>query len=463
MRRSRRRANRRGGGGLLLGLFTLLLLAGGAAFLYTAPQFERILPKIEVKSKIIVGESGKIDFKVSDNYALKKVEVMLVNGKEHNTILDERFPKGVKEKEFHVTLPKSILTSKKSDWSYEIVATDRSLWNFFMGNSSHKKGKIYIDTIAPQVTIVSKSVAILKGGTALVIYRVDEDNLKESYVDIGQGIHFKGIPYKKRGVYATLIAWPFHFEQFHPKIVAVDKAGNRATIALDMRHDLKKYRVSYIAARDSFIDGKITELASRESKYAKINNRLQKLKAINETMRLENEKLIHKVTKKATPFGKKWSVQKLYPLHGAKRVSDFGVKRYYYYKKRENIISTSYHVGYDFASIKHDKIYSSMPGKVVFAGPNGIYGNMIIIDHGLGFYTLYGHISQMYVKVGQKVAAEEVIGLTGKTGLALGDHLHFGVLVQGVEVYPLEWMNKKWINDFILSVFQKADTKLGYN
>ena len=463
MRRSRRRVKRKRGGGFLLGLLTFLLLAGGAAFLYTAPQFERIPPKIEAKSKIIVGENGKIDFKVFDNYALKKVEVLLENGKERKSILDERLPKGVKEKEFHITLPKSILSGKKSDWDYEIIATDHSLWNFFMGNSTHKKGKLDIDTTAPKISIVSKSAAILKGGTALVIYRVDEDNLKESYIDIGHGIYFKGVPYKKRGIYATLIAWPFNLEQFNPKIVAVDKAGNRATLALSMRHDFKKYRVSYIAARDSFIDGKITQLASRENKYAKITDRLEKLRAINENMRLENEKLIHKVTKKATPIGDRWKVQKLYPLHGAKRVSDFGVKRYYYYKKRENIISTSYHVGYDFASIKHDKIYSSMPGKVVFAAPNGIYGNMIIIDHGLGLYTLYGHTSQMYVKVGQKVAAGEVIGLTGKTGLALGDHLHFGVLVQGVEVYPLEWMNKKWIKDFILSVFQKADTKLGYN
>ena len=463
MRRARVRAKRKKGGGLFFGLFILLLLAGGAVFLYTAPQFEQTPPKIVASSKIVVGEGGKIDFKVSDNYALKKVELVVGDGEKRSTVLDERFPKGVKEKEFQVLLPKSVLASQKSNWSYEIIATDRSFWNFFMGNSAHLKGEIFIDSIAPQISIVSNSAGILKGGTALVIYQVDEDNLKESYVDIGHGIHFKRVPYKKEGVYATLIAWPFNQEEFAPKIVAVDKAGNRAEVVLSIRHDKKRYRVSYIAARDSFIDGKIAELASREKKFAQISDRLQKLKAINETMRLENEKLIDKYTKSATPIGKKWNLERLYPLHGGKRVSDFGVKRYYYYKKRENIISTSYHIGYDFASVKHDKIYTTIPGKVVFAGPNGIYGNMVIIDHGLGLYTLYGHISELKVKVGQKVAAGEVIGLTGKTGLALGDHLHFGVLVQGVEVYPLEWMSKKWINDFILSIFQKADTKLGYN
>ena len=463
MRRARVRAKRKKGGGLFLGLIILLLLVGGAVFLYTAPQFEQTPPKIEANSKIVVGEDGKINFKVLDNYALKKVELIVGDGEKRSTVLDERFPKGVKEKEFQVLLPKSVLASQKSHWSYEIIATDRSFWNFFMGNSSHLKGEIFIDSVAPQISIVASSPGILKGGTALVIYKINEDNLLESYIDIGHGIHFKGIPYKKEGVYATLIVWPFNQEEFVPKIVAVDKAGNRAEVALSIRRYKKRYRVSYIAARDSFIDGKIAELASQEKKFAQISDRLQKLKAVNETMRLENEKLIHKVSKKATPIDKKWSLKPLYPLHGAKRVSDFGVKRYYYYKKRENIVSTSYHVGYDFASVKHDKIYTSIPGKVVFAAPNGIYGNMVIIDHGLGLYTLYGHISQLKVKVGQKVTAGEVIGLTGKTGLALGDHLHFGLLVQGVEVYPLEWMKKKWINDFILSIFQKANTKLGYN
>jgi murein DD-endopeptidase MepM/ murein hydrolase activator NlpD len=204
-------------------------------------------------------------------------------------------------------------------------------------------------------------------------------------------------------------------------------------------------------------------LASQESDYAKITDRMKRLKAINEQMRLKNEALIHKYSQKVTPFQGSWNIERFYPLHGAKRVSDFGVTRYYYYKKRDNIISTSYHVGYDFASIKNDKIYSSSPGTVVFASYNGIYGNMPMIDHGFGLYTLYGHCNKVLVKVGQKVKAHEVIGRTGKSGLALGDHLHFGILVQGVEVYPLEWMNKKWIKDYIMAVFQKADKKIGYN
>ena len=113
-------------------------------------------------------------------------------------------------------------------------------------------------------------------------------------------------------------------------------------------------------------------------------------------------------------------------------------------------------MGLDLASVKMAKIKSSNPGRVVFAGYNGIYGNMPLIDHGLGLYTLYGHCSTLLSREGEDVARNSVIAKTGKTGLALGDHLHFGVIVQGVEVRPIEWMDGHWIQDNIISVMNIA-------
>ena len=80
-----------------------------------------------------------------------------------------------------------------------------------------------------------------------------------------------------------------------------------------------------------------------------------------------------------------------------------------------------------------------------------------MIDHGLGFYTLYGHCSQMLVQVDDEVQAGDVIAKTGKTGLAMGDHLHFGVVIQGIEVRPVEWFDQSWIRKFIDNVFKQAD------
>lgn len=97
---------------------------------------------------------------------------------------------------------------------------------------------------------------------------------------------------------------------------------------------------------------------------------------------------------------------------------------------------------------------ASNSGVVVFTGDLGIYGNTVVIDHGMGLMSLYGHLSEVGVKEGQYVKKGEVIGKTGKTGLALGDHLHFGILVQGYEVNPLQWLDSKWIRDNILSVLE---------
>jgi murein DD-endopeptidase MepM/ murein hydrolase activator NlpD len=175
-------------------------------------------------------------------------------------------------------------------------------------------------------------------------------------------------------------------------------------------------------------------------------------------MRIDNEKLIHKYAlKMSNEMFDSWSIKAFYPLKNAKLVADFGDERHYYYKDKETEISGSYHVGYDFASTRHAPIISQSTGKVVFADLNGIYGNMPMIDHGLGLYTLYGHCSKILVEEDEEIEEGQIIAKTGKTGLALGDHLHFGVLVQGIEVWPMDWMKQNWINKNIKKVFKKAN------
>jgi murein DD-endopeptidase MepM/ murein hydrolase activator NlpD len=113
-------------------------------------------------------------------------------------------------------------------------------------------------------------------------------------------------------------------------------------------------------------------------------------------------------------------------------------------------------MGLDLASVHMGAIIASNGGKVVFAQPNGIYGNLPIIDHGFGLFTLYGHCSELHVQDGDNVAAAQEIAKTGLSGYAMGDHLHFGVLVQGIEVRPEEWMDTKWIHDNITDVIESA-------
>jgi len=251
----------------------------------------------------------------------------------------------------------------------------------------------------------------------------------------------------------------FNQDHFSAKVVAEDLAGNKRVVNIPYYIVSKKYKVSWIKATDKFIDGKISDLAESNPQFALITDRIEKLKSINEDMRRANEELIHELASKVSDtIIDEWHMNPFYPLKNAKKVASFGDHRFYYYKTKDNKISESFHVGLDMASTKMATIISSNGGKVVFTENNGIYGNMPMIDHGLGLYTLYGHCSTILVQQDEVIDAGTPIAKTGMTGLALGDHLHFGVLVQGIEVRPEEWMDKKWIRNNIDNVFKEASS-----
>jgi murein DD-endopeptidase MepM/ murein hydrolase activator NlpD len=113
------------------------------------------------------------------------------------------------------------------------------------------------------------------------------------------------------------------------------------------------------------------------------------------------------------------------------------------------------HVGFDLSVVQHYPIEAGNDGKVILAEYFGIYGNAVLIDHGAGLISLYGHLSEIDVKPGQMVKKQEVLGKSGATGMAAGDHLHFGMFLQGVPVNPTEWWDEKWIRDHVLDRFKE--------
>ena len=445
-------------GGSIIALLLFIGLAAGAGYIYTAPEFEREKPKIESVDQLFWNRKDPIRIKLSDNVGLGSYELILSDGKKSVIIGQGPIEGSPKEQTILVKYPKGkVLDAKSQTFTLQVSATDKSMWNLFQGNKAQKKIDIKVDYKRPNVNVISNSRMINQGGSALVVFQAEDENMDKLYVKANANI-FKPQPYKKEGYYAVLVAWPFTDESFDAKIVATDLAGNKRETHIPFYHGNPRYKTSKIHATDKFIDGKITDLASSDPEYAGIEDRLEKLKAINETMRLKNEALIHKLSRHISDeMIDSWKIKRFYPLKNGKKVASFGDHRYYYYNDKNHIISESYHVGYDLASTKMADIVSSNPGTVVFADENGIYGNMPMIDHGLGLYTLYGHCSQLLVKEGDEVQAGEVIAKTGMTGLALGDHLHFGILVQGIEVRPVEWFDRKWIKKFIDNVFTEAD------
>jgi hypothetical protein len=454
----RRKKSTKGKGGMIAALLLLAGLGAGAGYIYTAPEFERVKPEVEGPQNLFWNRKSPLVIKLKDNTGLKRYELILSDGAKSVIVGQGVFSDKPREQTLLVNYPKGkVLNPRAKQFTLKVKVTDSSMWNFMAGNSAEKMFRVNIDYKRPNVNILSNSRMINQGGSALVVFQAEDENMNALYV-LANKHKFKPQPYKKEGYYAVLVAWPFTDDSFDAKIVATDLAKNRREVHIPFYHGNPKYKTSYIRATDKFIDGKITDLASSDPEYAEITDKFEKLKAINETMRLKNEALIHKLGSHVSDeILDSWKIKKFYPLKNGKKVASFGDHRYYYYGSKEHVISESYHVGYDLASNSMADIKASNPGKVVFADENGIYGNMPMIDHGLGLYTLYGHCSQLLVKEGDEVATGQVIAKTGKTGLALGDHLHFGILVQGIEVRPVEWFDQKWITKFIDYVFKESD------
>jgi len=450
-------ANRRGGSKIVGGLIVLALLVG-AGYVYTAPEFEREAPVIHSEENIFWNRSDALKVQLSDNIGLKSFELILSDGQKSLIVGQGNFEAGTKEQTLLVKYPKSkILDPKAKKLTLKVVLNDSSMWQLLQGNKSEKIINITVDYQKPNVNILSSSYSITQGGSALVIFQATDENLDTLYVEAA-GEKFKAQPYKKEGYYATLIAWPFNKQDFSAKAVAIDSANNTRVVDIPFYLINHNYKVSWIEASDKFIDGKITDLASSSPEYANIDDKIERLKAVNETMRLKNEKLIHDLSKNvSSEVLDHWEIKSFYPLKNGQKVASYGDERHYYYNAKDNEVSHSYHVGYDLASTKMATIKTSNAGKVVFANDNGIYGNMPMIDHGLGLYSLYGHCSQLLVNIGDEVNAEDAVANTGTTGLALGDHLHFGLLVQGIEVRPIEWFDKEWIRKNIDNVFKAAN------
>ena len=102
---------------------------------------------------------------------------------------------------------------------------------------------------------------------------------------------------------------------------------------------------------------------------------------------------------------------------------------------------TKSHTGIDIASNQGTAVYASDGGSVTLAGWNGGYGNCIMIDHGNGYVTLYGHLSSISVSVGQTVSQGATIGAVGSTGNSTGPHLHFEVLKNGTRIDPEQFFS----------------------
>ncbi|WP_331775320.1 M23 family metallopeptidase [Sulfurospirillum sp. 1612] len=458
---NRRFHQRRGSTGIVIAVILIVIIAG-LGYLYNAPMFERNAPKIHIASKIDWNLQKPLQLGVSDDSGIKFIRVTLSDGKNSVSILKKVYTKIEKNQNLEITFPRTGFTSTKKNFSLQIQVTDASKWNFFSGNSAEKTVSIIVDRTRPEVYVIDNSYKITRGGSALVVFKATDNNIKDLYIVTNFGKKFYPTPFYKEGYYISLLAWPVQEKNFSATIVATDYAGNSSKSRVRLFLKDKKYKLSHITLKDNFLDGKISNLISNIMPELNNASKVEKFKAINEKLREVNEKNIDNATNKTeTSRISNFTLKPFYPLRNSAAVASFGDHRYYSYGGQQ--ISEAYHLGIDLASVRFANIRSKNPGTVVFAQPNGIYGNNLIISHGLGLYTLYGHCSRFLVQVGDHIKPNEIIAKTGSTGLALGDHLHFGVLVQGIEVRPEEWMDKSWMKTNIFAIISVSKKMIDKN
>jgi len=376
---------------------------------------------------------------------LKSVGATLSVGGTEHTLASEQYAQPLAEKKIALALPSTLAGVKEGPAVLRVVARDASLWNFFNGNETVMQKNLTIDVTPPGIELVADDRYVNFGGVGVIVYKASADTAA-SGVRIGD-YFFPGFQGQIKGHADHFITFFAHAYNVPPdakaRLVATDKAGN--TREMPLAYELKdvKYRKSTIAISDNFLQNKIvpllTDVGARQGTPKDV------FVAVNKKLRKENEDKIAAITTKATP-AMLWSGA-FSQLSNSKVEANFADERTYTYNNEP--IDTAHHLGYDLSVTKHYPVEAANSGAVVFVGDLGIYGNAVILDHGLGLFTLYGHLSSIEVKVGDPVKQRQILGKTGETGLAAGDHLHYGVYLGGVAVLPVEWWDPKWIRDNI--------------
>jgi murein DD-endopeptidase MepM/ murein hydrolase activator NlpD len=304
----------------------------------------------------------------------------------------------------------------------------------------------------PRVAVLSTFHFINHGGSEFVVYRATPDDV-QSGVRVGTK-EYPGFPASGAGIGgdpALRVAFfaLLYDQDLNTKIdvFARDPAGNEAVTPLDYRVFPKPYRKSRIEVDDRFLNTVVPAIASTSpDENIPTDDVLAGFLQINGDLRRKNNQYLRDLAKKTSP---EMLFRDAFQQLGNSQVeAGFADSRTYVYQGKE--IDQQVHLGFDLAVTARAPISAAQRGVVLHAGDHGIYGNCVVIDHGLGVQSLYGHLSSIDVKAGDMVDKGQTLGRSGMTGLAGGDHLHFTMLVGGEQVTPVDWWSTQWMQDRVL-------------
>ncbi|OPX27090.1 MAG: peptidase M24 [Campylobacteraceae bacterium 4484_166] len=447
--------------GKIVLLILLVMIIGAGFYIKFSPKFEHFVPNITINKTIYWNFKNKIKIKIEDQSAINSYKVTYDDGQNSIVLAQEIVKKNKNIIHLEIDPPKIEMFDIQKNATLTVEATDKSSWNFLKGNKAVVKADVIVDTQRPQISLLSHSNSIRYGGSAVAVVQIDDENLEKKYLQFGDKQKFELYPFYKKNHYIALFAWPIDFKDFEVvNVVAIDKALNITKTKVPLY--IRKLDIKYddINIPKSFIKTVSTDVL--QSSQMSVPDDLEKrfIKQ-NKELRAKNIETIKKISRKLS--NKKliynFNIEAFKRLKNSKTTAGFAQRRSYFYES--NKINEAWHLGMDWASVRNASINISNSGKVIFVGYLGIYGDSVIVDHDIGLSTIYAHTSKTFVNVGDKVVKNQKIANTGTTGAVLGDHLHFGVLVQGIEVNPIEWMDQNWVDTRILNIIQEAKYQMG--
>jgi murein DD-endopeptidase MepM/ murein hydrolase activator NlpD len=431
--------------GWLIAVLALALLGAGVLVFFRA---EGAPPVVAAPEALVVGTAGaEVALSISDEGSgLRGLEIVVVHAGGEIPLLSESYPGnllsgGVRsQQDADVSLDPAGLGEVEGDAFLRVTARDWSWRGGLGGNATRVDVPLTVDLEPPRISVESGLTYVDQGGAAAVAYRVSEP-VERDGVRVGE-IFYRGYPRPAGGgplERVALFAIPSDADPKAPvRVVAEDAAGNASEARWPVSVKARTAPAANVSLSADFLERVVPRLSGGASDAAAFDD-------VNTRLRAESESRIRELLSDpaTTPL---WDGA-LEQMRSSKVTSRFGERRSYFVDGVK--ISSATHYGYDLASFAAAPVTAAGAGRVVFAGDLGIYGNAVLIDHGIGLATLYGHLSRLDVKAGDRVTQGQRLGLSGDTGLAGGDHLHFAVLVGPTYVDPLEWWDPRWVQTHV--------------
>ncbi len=337
-----------------------------------------------------------------------------------------------------------------------IAAWDSSWRQTFSGNMAYTEKKVVIDSKPPRLSLLTRRHNLTQGGAGLVVYRLSED-CDTHGVRVGDHF-FRGYSgyFDDADVYLAFFA--LRYDQgtnTDISLFAEDFAGNEGHSGLPHYIQNRVFESEDLRISDNFLRDVLPEFQSVEGLPVD-KSPLEQFLYINKTLRRQNNDTLLSVYKD-TDTDKHWEGS-FGALPNAQRRAGFADHRTYLYNGEK--INNAVHLGVDLASLSQAAVPAANSGRVAFVDWVGIYGNTVVIDHGFGLMSLYAHLSRAQVQPGDYVSKGDIIGNTGMTGLAGGDHLHFSMMVGDVFVNPYEWWDGVWIQNNISAKLENVAERI---